>query len=176
MDRSEKYATILVFATILACTLFFSALVYMDNYHEVRPLGMTVSVVSDGYIAQDGVIDYYPYVSSKAQLVYGAEFSGENASEVIQWAIDNADGVYFKQGHYFLNGTIKVDSGSKLDGDFTTHPSPYFSNFNISTPKAIFVVSNEMNYAFETVNITSPVTISNLGFLTEDQYLSGVDF
>lgn len=173
MNRAEKYTTILTFAVILGCTLFFSALIYMENYHEVRPLGMTVTVTSDGYLARQGVVDYYPYVPSKSQF-YGKELTGGNASEVIQWALNNAEEVYFKAGHYFLNGTVEINSGNELDGDFVSEPSSYIPSLNITTPKAIFVFDGQ--YAFHIGNVTSRVTLSNLGILTKEQYLSGVDF
>lgn len=106
MNRSERYAAILVFAVVLGSTLFFSALLYMANYHTVTQICMTVSVNPNGYLAQMGVKDNYPFMPSKSQF-FGEQLAGGNASQIIQWALDNTkNGFKMTKGNYHLNGTI----------------------------------------------------------------------
>jgi len=162
VNRAEKYAAIIVFAIVLGSTLFFSALLYMDNYHIITDTEnvIVVSVTSSGYLAQRGITITYPFQPSKTYFSV-EHLTSDNAFQVIQWAIDNADEVYFTGGYYHMNSsTVYVDSNSKLDGD---------------GGNVWFVFDYVHNIpAFSAINVTN-VRISHLGFLTAEQYLERVD-
>lgn len=115
MLNSEKYASILVCSLLLGGLLFCFASIYTQTYHETYEIGMTVSVSDNGYMAEKGVYDVYPYYPEKSQF-FGEQFNSDNASQVLQWAIDNANDIQIKQGNYYLYNTVKIDSYSNLDG------------------------------------------------------------
>jgi hypothetical protein len=118
MNRAERYAIGLVFVALIGSLLFFSAVIYISNYHVVSQVPMTVSITNGSYLAQEGIADNYPYISWKSQFFTTKEFSSNNASQVIQWAIDNtAHFLFFKKGTnetYYITTTIVISNRSNL--------------------------------------------------------------
>ena len=115
MLKSERYASVLVFSLIIGGLIFCFASIYTQMYHVTSYKGMTVSVINNDYSAKIGVHDIYPYYPEKNQF-FGEQFNSGNASQVIQWALDNSNEVQFTQGNYYLYNTVYVDSYSCLDG------------------------------------------------------------
>lgn len=183
MNRSERYATVLVFVCIFATVSVFASLAFMSYYHIVNPIGMTVSVANGGYLAREGVIDEYPYMPAKSQF-FGIQQQSSNATEIIQWAITNAyslddpnntrTSVHITAGYYHLNGSLTLDGVSNryLHGDYITKQSEYIQNFTYTSPLTILVYSS--NHAIVVKENVTNITISNFGFLTEEQFSQGV--
>jgi hypothetical protein len=184
MNRSERYATVLVFVCLFATVSVFASLAFMANYHMVSQIGMTVSVANGGYLAREGVIDEYPYMPTKSQF-FGIQQQSSNATEIIQWAITNAypmvydpnntrTSVHITAGYYHINGPLTLDGVSNryLHGDYITKQSEYIQNFTYTSPLTILVYSSN-NAIVVKENVTN-IAISNFGFLTEEQFSQGV--
>jgi hypothetical protein len=113
MNNAEKYATTLVCITLVSTVLFFSALIYIENYHVIeRTKYTTVSRGEDGqYLAvlSNTLFDNYPYLQKKILLdIENTTFTDSNVNTVLSWAITNTDDntVYLSSSAIPFDGSI----------------------------------------------------------------------
>ncbi len=117
MKRSEKLATLLIFA-ILMGYVGLASLQLVHNYELIEC--MTIMQLSDGtpIALQAGVVlDVYPYNHNKYSIIAlpTATYQNSNFTLVFQWAINNADGKVYLQSEkqpYYLTGTVYMNKSS----------------------------------------------------------------
>jgi len=130
MKLLYKKIAVLVIPTIV----FVSVLLYsMLSYHRVE-LSYKHVVWIDGQTNEIVVnfteVTHYTYLWKEEETTATVEdHRDEDASRLIQWAIDNTYGlIEFQKGEYWLNQTVQLDSFTKIYGGiFTGDVEPFFA-------------------------------------------------